>query len=218
MKKTCLNCNSIFDSYAVVDGIKRTLHKRKYCLVCSPFGQKNTRTLESTPEKRKLPDFKTCTVCNKNLSIENFYVKKNRINLPYPYCKECTSTKAMKSHKITSYDICDCGNKKTKKSAKCKSCSEQEFVKLTRLEAEYNKEGNKASKFCRIREHARNIAKINGLSELPCNKCGYSKHVEICHIKSISDFNDNSLISEINDINNIIQLCPNCHWEFDRKN
>ncbi len=48
-----------------------------------------------------------------------------------------------------------------------------------------------------------------------CSKCGYDKHYEICHIKAVSDFSDDSLISEINDIDNLVALCPNCHWEFD---
>lgn len=48
-----------------------------------------------------------------------------------------------------------------------------------------------------------------------CKNCSYSKHVEICHIKAISEFTNNSFISEINDISNLVALCPNCHWEFD---
>ena len=48
-----------------------------------------------------------------------------------------------------------------------------------------------------------------------CAKCGYDKHVELCHIKDIANFDDDSLLSEVNSRNNIIQLCPNCHWEFD---
>ena len=32
---------------------------------------------------------------------------------------------------------------------------------------------------------------------------------------AIHSFNENSLVSEVNDISNLIPLCPNCHWEFD---
>ena len=45
--------------------------------------------------------------------------------------------------------------------------------------------------------------------------CGYDKHVEIAHIKAVSDFDDSSLISEINHPDNLIGLCPNHHWEYD---
>jgi HNH endonuclease len=46
-------------------------------------------------------------------------------------------------------------------------------------------------------------------------KCGYSKHVEICHIKEVKSFPDDAKIKEINDPSNLLYLCPNCHWEFD---
>ena len=50
----------------------------------------------------------------------------------------------------------------------------------------------------------------------PCCKiCGYNKHIEVAHIKAVSEFDDNTLISEINSIDNLIALCPNHHWEYD---
>jgi len=45
--------------------------------------------------------------------------------------------------------------------------------------------------------------------------CGYSNHVEVCHIKSVSDFDGDELMRNINSIDNLIGLCPNHHWEFD---
>ena len=53
------------------------------------------------------------------------------------------------------------------------------------------------------------------LKAKPCAKCGYDKHVELCHIKSMSSFPDSALVKVVNNRKNIIQLCPNCHWEFD---
>lgn len=53
------------------------------------------------------------------------------------------------------------------------------------------------------------------LTKLPCANCGYSKHVELCHIKALSSFDDSTLLSEVNSKNNVVQLCRNCHWEFD---
>jgi len=69
-----------------------------------------------------------------------------------------------------------------------------------------------AGKYTNIRIHARKVVK-NEKKE--CVKCGYDKHVEVCHIKPIKDFSFDSLISEINDMKNLMLLCPNCHWEFD---
>lgn len=48
-----------------------------------------------------------------------------------------------------------------------------------------------------------------------CEKCGYDKHIEVCHKRPIKEFDDTHTIKEINDINNLIGLCPNCHWEMD---
>ncbi len=50
-----------------------------------------------------------------------------------------------------------------------------------------------------------------------CAHCGYDKHVEICHIKAVKDFPNTSTIGDINKEDNLILLCPNCHWEFDYK-
>ncbi len=51
--------------------------------------------------------------------------------------------------------------------------------------------------------------------ELPCANCNYDKHVELCHIKAIKDFPQTATLKEVNCKENLIQLCPNCHWEFD---
>ena len=51
--------------------------------------------------------------------------------------------------------------------------------------------------------------------EPKCIICGYNKHVEIAHIKAVSDFDDSVKIKEINDISNLMALCPNHHWEYD---
>ena len=48
-----------------------------------------------------------------------------------------------------------------------------------------------------------------------CCICGYDKHVEVAHIKPVSNFTDDSLITEINSIDNLIGLYPNHHWEYD---
>lgn len=63
-----------------------------------------------------------------------------------------------------------------------------------------------------IRKLAENIYKASG-KPYYCAKCGYSNHVEIAHIKAVSD--DSVTIAEINSINNLIALCPNHHWEYD---
>lgn len=53
------------------------------------------------------------------------------------------------------------------------------------------------------------------LIDLPCKNCLYDKFVELAHIKPVSSFSSDALLGEVNHHNNVIQLCPNCHWEFD---
>lgn len=48
-----------------------------------------------------------------------------------------------------------------------------------------------------------------------CYVCGYSKHVHICHKKSVSSFDNSATVQEINNISNLVYLCPNHHWELD---
>lgn len=49
----------------------------------------------------------------------------------------------------------------------------------------------------------------------PCQNCGYDKHVELCHVKAISQFPETTLLVEVNAASNNVVLCRNCHWEFD---
>lgn len=53
------------------------------------------------------------------------------------------------------------------------------------------------------------------LTKLPCQVCGYSLHIELAHIKSVSSFDANTQLGIVNVPSNILVLCPNHHWEFD---
>lgn len=65
-----------------------------------------------------------------------------------------------------------------------------------------------------IQKDARNVYK-NSDKPKQCVICGYDKHYEVAHIMAVSDFADDTLISDINNPENLIALCPNHHWEFD---
>ena len=65
-----------------------------------------------------------------------------------------------------------------------------------------------------IRKHAQYVYESNNGSK-SCYICGYNKHIQVCHIKSVSSFVDNDLITDINSKDNLIGLCPNHHWEYD---
>lgn len=76
--------------------------------------------------------------------------------------------------------------------------------------------GSRCNRYTKIRSQARAIAKKLRMDK--CCKCGYDKHVEIAHIKPISSFSLDSKIEEINSPENLLALCPNCHWEMDNIN
>ena len=105
-----------------------------------------------------------------------------------------------------------CSGKKDPRSNLCKNCTTSGLGDLTLREAIYEKH-HRSSAYALVRTRARTIAKKLGLDK--CQKCGYNKHVEIAHKKSISSFDDSTLISLINSEDNLIALCPNCHWEYD---
>lgn len=48
-----------------------------------------------------------------------------------------------------------------------------------------------------------------------CCICGYSKHFEVCHVQAIQSFPDSTPMKVVNSLENLIALCPNCHWELD---
>ncbi len=44
--KVCENCEKEFRTFVTIDGKRKNLQRRKYCLDCSPFGQHNTRNFK----------------------------------------------------------------------------------------------------------------------------------------------------------------------------
>jgi hypothetical protein len=49
--KICKKCQSEFSPIAIIDGKRRSLYKRTFCLICSPFGSHNTtQLLDAAPK------------------------------------------------------------------------------------------------------------------------------------------------------------------------
>lgn len=111
----------------------------------------------------------------------------------------------------------DCGKAITANRSRCKEhyliwAKNKEAKDMTLKEAIYEKH-HRSSAFALVRSRARSVAKKYNMS--CCEKCGYDKHVEVAHIKPISSFSDDIMISAINSRENLMALCPNCHWEYD---
>jgi tRNA threonylcarbamoyladenosine modification (KEOPS) complex Cgi121 subunit len=95
---------------------------------------------------------------------------------------------------------------------KCLNCKvfKNRNISLKELKIKYSSHQYHA----KIRQDSRTEYK-KSKRPLVCKVCNYSKHIEVCHIKAIKSFSEDSTIAEINALENLVALCPNHHWEFD---
>lgn len=149
----------------------------------------------------------SCLLCGKTTTNPKFCNRScaaKWTNVMYP------------KRKRTRTDKCpNCSNYKHLEATICTSChklSEQERLSNMTLEESLNLDGAQKSKYNTVRHHARKYA--NELVQF-CQVCGYTKAVQVCHIKPIASFPLDTLIQVINDPSNIAILCPNHHWELD---
>lgn len=89
----CQNCHQSFPNRMKIEGKTRNLHRRKYCLDCSPFNQHNNRKLHCLPMDQT---HKQCPRCQQTLQVEEFYLVKSKDRgMKYSsYCKPCTINQA----------------------------------------------------------------------------------------------------------------------------
>jgi hypothetical protein len=159
-----------------------------------------------------------CANCNKECVKSSSQIRKAKHGKNY-----CSSScAAISNNKITT-------EFKKKKTKICKNCPNLVFSNYSYCQECWKILGSidnltlfhvsgeicmDATRYSPIRARCRRVYEK---SERPkcCLNCGYDKHYEVCHIKPISEFPLESLISEINSRENTVALCPNCHWEFD---
>ena len=112
-----------------------------------------------------------------------------------------------------------CNNNYKGQSRYCSDCSKKsvEYYKsftIKEYQEKLSMQGKHRSwRNAQIRDFNRSWNK--NLKKIPCQVCGYSKHIEFAHIKAISSFPEDSTLGEVNDPTNILILCPNHHWELD---
>lgn len=159
--------------------------------------------------KREKPLEVECLKCGKT-----FLKKVSEIrNSPNHFCSRSCSTSynnTVYAKRVVSGRCRECGASISAKYVYCQNCRSLRLFE-NRTVAEVVCLSNKASRYCRIREHARKLYQ----HITACEVCGYRKHVEICHIKPLSSYDVTALVSEVNNKDNIAVLCPNCHWELD---
>ncbi len=94
----CKKCNESFPNRIRIDGKDRILKSRRYCLVCSPFGQHNTKQIHLPPKIRKKYDYS-----HKRQKERRLERKKKLVDMKGGGCCICgynTSMKALGFHHV----------------------------------------------------------------------------------------------------------------------
>lgn len=152
-----------------------------------------------------------CLNCQKEFNKIPSQIKRS----PNHYCsRSCAvSMNNIKTPRKVKTKKCKCGELILSDRKKCPQCIKDAEPKDITLEEAIYKRHHKSSAYALVRSRARSVSKKLGWSQ--CRSCSYDKHVEIAHIKPISEFSEDTLLSTINNESNLLPLCPNCHWEFD---
>lgn len=166
----------------------------------------------------------SCLTCNVNFEKKNHEIKKT----PNHYCsRSCAATKNNSGKRRWPPRNCrKCGKEyiTTKSHRSLRNCEDcvnlvltTEKAKASILSEYYNRESVKGKhpswRSSQIRILNRSWNK--DLTKLGCQVCQYNIHVELAHIKAISDFSLSATLGEVNHPDNILVLCRNHHWELD---
>ena len=170
--------------------------------------------------------------CSRKCAVK-FHNDKKRVSNVHPYnpCIQCgiatknpkfcsrscaakTNNEKIPKRKLTK--PCDlCGTLVKSQQKRCVKCRPEPIKYWSIAQYKY-KLGEKAKWpgyfSSRMREFSRKWGKDR---EKVCQNCNYAKHVEHCHKVPVSSFPDSATIWEVNCPENIVLLCPNCHWELD---
>lgn len=136
-------------------------------------------------------------------------------------CKNCQTEIILKKKPKGGYytrEYCDsCLNLK-KVYQLTGSCEQDLLVNQTKGSL-YDRRKDWQSANSSIRNNAR---KVYSSATLPSktkkcfvSNCKWDNFFEVAHLDSVSSFSNDSKVTDINSIENLIALCPNHHWEYD---
>lgn len=160
-----------------------------------------------------------CKYCEKIIKIrENERVTDVRKKKFCGHSCSASYTNARRTRiKVIRDYTCSCGKKKKSKLSKmCTACYKD--LKFNRIFNTPMKKffinGNARVKYSRVRDLSRQVLEYFGIQK-ECFICKFDLYVEVCHIKPISSFNDNTLIGIVNGLDNLVYLCTNHHKMMD---
>jgi len=156
----------------------------------------------------------SCRNCSEDFMKRNSEIKKTKNH----FCSQkCAATYNNKRH-----------IKRPKKTKLCKHCSSditalasyrvtcgcKKLPRYATLADVFSKRNRNAAN-AYIREQSRRAYKKSG-RPMVCKVCMYNKHVDVCHVKGVADFPQSTKITTVNNLDNLVALCKNHHWELDR--
>lgn len=192
---------------------KKFFKQQKYINQARKLGYRMCCSRECTHDLQRTAIDVECTNCGKKFTRQPSQLSKRGHN----FCS--SSCSAQYTNRVAP--------KKEAKPRYCKRCGTKIPTGMTRTYCDNCQPGailsrttlgeiRKTSKnfHTRIRDNAQHIY---NKSDKPhrCTVCGFDRFYEICHIKAIKDFDDEATVAEINHIDNLTALCPNCHWIHD---
>ena len=96
----------------------------------------------------------------------------------------------------------------------CRDCWDKQRVQWSAVTLAELRAAAKYQAYAFVRTLARVAYKKSGQPAC-CANCGYAKTYDVAHKKAISAHDPDTPVATINRLDNLVALCPNCHWEFD---
>lgn len=178
------------------------LSNPNYCLCCNKIIELKDGVKVSEIKKKKFCSSSCAAKINNTLAI-----KKPRLSSPVRFCSRCNNPFTLRKLKKGFYYAKLCPN--------CHWHEKDTIFDSDMTKGElFRRRKNYQSARSSIRNHAQKIFDAS-TSPKVCAICGYDTHIEVCHIIPVSDFSDDTLLSKINSLSNLVGLCPTHHWEFD---
>lgn len=200
----CSNCNNDF-------------LKNKYEIKRSSFHFCSIKCYREYKLKNKKQTLLNCDTCKNPFYIKNKELKKSKLH----FCSHSCSAKHFNPITKIKPDIAcpRCDGKISYKSKLCNSCKKETKI-LDRESKPISSFFHKTSKYAavklnRIRSLARRKLELLKIKK-ECQICKFDIHVEVCHIKPITSFSPDTLLGVVNSKDNLIYLCPNHHYMFDK--
>lgn len=199
---TCEHCKRTFERRTawITQNRKRGQQSRYCSRECSWAGR--------GPRRQEVEG--TCARCGNSFRRLSWGTHERAV-----FCsKRCAGTLRQPESPETNGRTCpSCGGAKSWTAQCCRTCYRNPEIAaigactLGELRDRYNINQYHA----KIRGWARTLYR----GPLECLACGYSLHVDICHVRPVADFPMTTTVAEVNAPENLIALDKRCHWEFD---